>query len=66
MASDNTKAVLVEANARTITSMRDEFEDHGATVIYEAVGGVRPIAALAPNAVKKRTSTFDERPAARG
>lgn len=54
MASDETKTVLDEANARAVAMMLDKLEDHDVTVIYEAVGGVGPIADLAAEAMKAR------------
>lgn len=54
MASDETKTVLDEANARAVAMMLDKLEDHDVTVIYEAVGGVGPIADLAAQAMKTR------------
>ncbi|WP_172839749.1 hypothetical protein [Sphingomonas sp. LK11] len=54
MASDDTNTVLDEANARAVTLMLDKLEDHDVTVIYEAVGGVGPIADLAAEAMKTR------------
>lgn len=54
MASDDTNSVLDEANARAVALMLDKLEDHDVTVIYEAVGGVGPIADLAAEAMKTR------------
>ena len=54
MASDNTKTALDEANAREAALMLEKPEDHDVTVIYEAVGGVGPIADLAAEAMKAR------------
>jgi hypothetical protein len=54
MASDDTKTVLNEANARAVALMLEKLEDHDVTVVYEAVGGVGPIADLATEAMKKR------------
>jgi len=54
MTSDDRKTVLDEANTRAVALMLDKLEDHDVTVIYEAVGGVGPIADLAADAMKKR------------
>lgn len=54
MAGDDTNTVLDEANARAVALMLDKLEDHDVTVIYEAVGGVGPIADLAAGAMKNR------------
>ena len=54
MASDDTNTVLDEANAGAVALMLDKLEDHDVTVIYEAVGGVGPIADLAAEAMKTR------------
>jgi len=54
MASDDINTVLDEANARAVALMLDKLEDHDVTVIYEAVGGVGPIADLAADAMKTR------------
>jgi hypothetical protein len=54
MASDDTKTVLDEANARAAALMLEKIEDHDVSVIYEAVGGVGPIADLAAEAMKVR------------
>ena len=54
MASEDTKTVLSEANARAVALMLGELEDHDVTVVYETVGGVGPIADLAAEAMKKR------------
>ncbi len=54
MASDETKTVLDEASARAVAMMLDKLEDHDVTVIYEAVGGLGPIADLAAEAMKAR------------
>ena len=54
MANDDTNTVLDEANARAVALMLDKLEDHDVTVIYEAVGGVGPIADLAAEAMKNR------------
>lgn len=54
MASDDTKTVLDEVNARAVALMLDKLENHDVTVIYEAVGGVGPIADLAAEAMKTR------------
>ena len=54
MASDVTKTVLGEADARAVALMLDKLEDHDVTVIYETVGGVGPIGDLAAEAMKNR------------
>lgn len=54
MASDDTKTVLDEVNARAVTLMLEKLEDHDVTVIFEAVSGVGPIADLAAQAMKTR------------
>ena len=54
MASHDTNSVLDEANARAVVLMLKKLEDHDVTVIYEAVGGVGPIADLAAEAMKTR------------
>lgn len=54
MASDDTKTVLDEANARAVALMLEKLEDHDVTVVYDAVGGVGPIANLAAEAMKNR------------
>jgi len=54
MASEDTKTVLDDANTRAVALMLDKLEDHDVTVIYEAVGGVGPIADLAAAAMKAR------------
>jgi hypothetical protein len=54
MASDDTTTVLDEENARAVALMLDKLEDHDVTVIYEAVGGVGPIADLAAQAMQAR------------
>lgn len=54
MASDDTKTVLGEADARAVALMLDKLEDHDVTVIYEKVGGVGPIGDLAAEAMKNR------------
>ena len=54
MTSDDTKTVLDEENARAVALMLEKLEDHDVTVIYEAVGGVGPIADLAAEAMKAR------------
>lgn len=54
MASDETKTVLDEANARAVALMLDKLEDHDVTVIYEAVGGMGLIADFAAEAMKTR------------
>jgi len=54
MASDDTTTVLDEENARAVALMLDKLEDHDVTVIYEAVGGVGPIADLAAQAMQTR------------
>jgi len=54
MASDDTKTVLDEANARAVALMLEKLEDHDVAVVYEDVGGVGPIADLAAEAMKKR------------
>ena len=54
MASDDTKTVLDEVNARAVTLMLEKLEDHDVTVIFEAVSGVGPIADLAAQAMKAR------------
>ena len=54
MASDDTNTVLDEANARAVALMLDKLQDHDVTVIYEAVGGVGPIADLAAQAMQAR------------
>ena len=54
MASDDTNTVLDEANTRAVALMLDKLEDHDVTVIYEAVGGVGPIADLAADAMQAR------------
>mgnify|MGYP000524717238 CR=1 FL=1 len=54
MASDDTKTVLDETNARAVALMLEKLEDHDVTVIYEVVGGVGPIADLAAEAMKTR------------
>ena len=54
MASDDTKTVLDEVNARAVTLMLEKLEDHDVTVIFEAVSGVGPIADLAAEAMKAR------------
>lgn len=54
MASHDTKTVLDEASARGVALMLEKLEDHDVTVIYEAVGGVGPIADLAAQAMKTR------------
>jgi len=52
MSSDDTNTVLDEANARAVALMLDKLEYHDVTLIYEAVGGVEPIADLAADAMK--------------
>lgn len=54
MASGDTKTVLDERNAQAVVLMLDKLEDHDVTEIYEAVGGVGPIADLAAEAMKTR------------
>ena len=54
MASEDTKTVLNEANARAVALMLSKLEDHDVTVVYETVGGVGPIADLAAEAMKTR------------
>lgn len=54
MTSEDTKTVLDDANTRAVALMLDKLEDHDVTVIYEAVGGVGPIADLAADAMKSR------------
>jgi hypothetical protein len=54
MASDKTKTVLDEANAKAVALMLAKLEDHAVTEVYEAVGGVGPIADLAAQAMKTR------------
>ncbi len=54
MASHDTNTVLDEANARAVALMFEKLKDHDVTVIYEAVGGVGPIADLAAKAMKTR------------
>jgi len=54
MASDETKTVLDEANAKAVALMLDKVEDHDVTEVYETVGGVGPIADLAAQAMKTR------------
>lgn len=54
MASDDTKTVLDEANAKAVALMLDNLEDHDVTEVYEKVGGVGPIADLAARAMKTR------------
>lgn len=54
MPSDDTTTVLDEENARAVALMLDKLEDHDVTVIYEAVGGVGPIADLAAEAMQAR------------
>lgn len=54
MASDDTTTVLDEENARAVALMLDKLQDHDVTVIYEAVGGVGPIADLAAQAMQAR------------
>lgn len=54
MASHDTNTVLDEANERAIALMLEKLEDHDVAVIYEAVGGVGPIADLAAEAMKTR------------
>ena len=54
MASDDTKTVLDDVNARAVALMLGKLEDHDVTVIYEAVCGVGPIADLAAEAMKAR------------
>lgn len=54
MASDDTKAVLDDTNARAVALMLEKLENHDVTVIYEVVGGVGPIADLAAEAMKTR------------
>lgn len=54
MASEDTKTVLDEVNARAVTLMLEKLEDHDVTVIFEAVSGVGPIADLAAQAMKAR------------
>ena len=54
MTSDDTKTVLDEANARAVALMLDKLEDHDVTVIYEAVGGIGPIADIPADAMTNR------------
>lgn len=54
MTSHDTKTVLDEASTRAVALMLEKLEDHDVTVIYEAVGGVGPIADLAAEAMKAR------------
>jgi len=54
MASDDTKTVLDEANAKAVALMLDKLEGHDVTEVYETVGGVGPIADLAAQAMKTR------------
>lgn len=54
MASDDTKTVLDEANARAVALMLDRLEDHAVTEVYETVGGVGPIGDLAALAMRNR------------
>jgi len=54
MASAETKTVLDEANTKAVALMLDKLEEHDVTEVYEAVGGVGPIADLAAQAMKTR------------
>ncbi len=54
MASDDTKTVLDETNTKAVATMIGKLEEHDVTEIYEAVGGVGPIADLAAKAMKDR------------
>jgi len=54
MASAETKTMLDEANAMAVALMLAKLEDHAVTEVYEAVGGVGPIADLAAQAMKSR------------
>lgn len=54
MASDDIKTGLDEANAWAVALMLEKIEDYDVTVIYEAVGGIGPIADLAAQAMQAR------------
>ncbi len=54
MASDDTKTVLDETNTKAVATMIGKLEEHDVTEIYEAVGGVGPIADLAAKAMNDR------------
>lgn len=54
MASAETKTVLDEANSKAVVLMLAKLKDHDVTEVFEAVGGVGPIADLAAQAMKTR------------
>jgi len=55
MASDDTTTVLDEANAAAVRMMLGKLPDHDVSELYEAVGGIGPIADLAAQAMKDRS-----------